>query len=338
MNIAIVTTYGNIYYNDKLFDPKACKIGQNLLLPGIILKKEMERLGHTFHTADMFNFNDIDVLIFQDLNNNSIFLLNSLTDYLKYFLKGKWKYDYLKKSFKCNKIIKRILIMQEPSTVCPQSYETKYHKFFDEILTWDDEKINQRKYHKFQYPQVPAMKEYKIPFCEKKLCTMIAGNKKGSVKNELYSKRYETILFFEKKEYEFDLYGFGWEDENLHSYCGSVDDKLHVLSKYKYAICYENMCGIKGYITEKIFDCFFANVVPIYWGADNVTDYIPENTFIDRRKYKSLNELYKFISSITEEQYQQYLDAIKHFINSKKFTDEFSIDAYVKRLADLILN
>lgn len=336
MNIAMVNTYGDIYYKDKLFDSKACKIGQNLLLPGIMLKREMERLGHTLHTADMFDINDIDVFIFQDLNKNSILLLNSLTDYLKYFLKRKWKYDYLKKSLASNKSVKKILIMQEPPTVCPQSYETKYHRFFDEILTWDDEKIVQEKYHKFQYPQVPAVIEYKIPFCGKKLCTMIAGNKKSNSKNELYSKRYETILFFEEKRYDFDLYGFGWENENLNSYCGPVDDKLRVLSRYKYAICYENMCGIKGYITEKIFDCFFANVVPIYWGADNVTDYIPENTFIDRRKYKSLNELYEFINSITEEQYLQYLDAIKEFINSESFKNSFSIDAYVNRMVKAI--
>lgn len=338
MNIAITNTYGNVYCNDKLFDLNTCKIGQNLLLPGIILKKELENLGHTFHTADMFKFDDIDVLIFQDLNKNSIFLLESPVDYLKYFLKRKWRYDYLKKSFKNNKNIKKILIMQEPEVVCPQSYKIKYHKFFDKILTWDDERANQGKYYKFQYPQIPITKQYKIPFYEKKLCVMIAGNKRSSEKNELYSKRYETIIFFEKKGYEFDLYGFGWENNNLNSYCGSVEDKLCVLSRYKYAICYENMCGIKGYITEKIFDCFFANVVPIYWGADNITDYIPENTFIDRRKYKSLDELYEFINSITEEQYKKYLGAIKRFINSNKFINEFSIDAYVKRLSNLILS
>lgn len=46
------------------------------------------------------------------------------------------------------------------------------------------------------------------------------------------------------------------------------------------------MRGEKGYITEKIFDCFFPGVIPIYWGAENVTDYIPQDTFIDRRNLK----------------------------------------------------
>ena len=30
MNIAIVNIYGDVYSKDRLFDPAACKIGQNL--------------------------------------------------------------------------------------------------------------------------------------------------------------------------------------------------------------------------------------------------------------------------------------------------------------------
>ena len=37
MNIAVATSYGNIYDNDKLFDLESCKIGENLLLPGILM-------------------------------------------------------------------------------------------------------------------------------------------------------------------------------------------------------------------------------------------------------------------------------------------------------------
>lgn len=43
MNIAIVNIYGDAYSEDKLFDINSCKIGQNLLLPGIVLKKELEK-------------------------------------------------------------------------------------------------------------------------------------------------------------------------------------------------------------------------------------------------------------------------------------------------------
>jgi hypothetical protein len=42
-----------------------------------------------------------------------------------------------------------------------------------------------------------------------------------------------------------------------------VDSKKNTLEKYKFSICYENARDIPGYITEKIFDCFFAGCVPI---------------------------------------------------------------------------
>ena len=48
MNIAVITPYGNVYNNDKLFDLSACKIGQNLLLPEILLKENLEKTGQIF--------------------------------------------------------------------------------------------------------------------------------------------------------------------------------------------------------------------------------------------------------------------------------------------------
>ena len=35
------------------------------------------------------------------------------------------------------------------------------------------------------------------------------------------------------------------------------------------------------YITEKIVNGFLANVIPIYWGSDNIYDYFNENSFIN---------------------------------------------------------
>ena len=152
-------------------------------------------------------------------------------------------------------------------------------------------------------------------FGDKKLCALISGNKKVSHKLELYSEREKTIRWFENNALDdFDLYGIGWDkytSENRYirflvlkvaklsklltpyfpSYKGMVESKLETLSKYKFAICYENAQMIPGYITEKIFDCFFAGCVPVYWGAPNITEHIPQNCFIDRRKFKSHEEL-----------------------------------------------
>ena len=62
---------------------------------------------------------------------------------------------------------------------------------------------------------------------------------------------------------------------------GTLTSKNQTMQMYKFSICYENARGLPGYITEKIFDSFLANV-PIYWGADNISKHIPDECFIDK--------------------------------------------------------
>ena len=336
MNIAYVTIYGDVYSKDRIFDINSCKIGQNLLAPGIQLKKEIEQKGYSFHTADMYKLEDIDILIFQDLSNNSKVTIRSFADRIKYILKGKKKEDYLWKAIKSPKKIEKVLIMQEPEVVCPLSYDTQYHKYFDKILTWNPDMLISDKYFLFHYPQPCPSKKYAVQYEKKRFLTMIAGNKSSNVENELYSKRREAISFMDKNNIEFDLYGIGWEKENLLCYKGVVDDKLETLSRYKFCICYENQCNINGYITEKIFDCFFSGVVPIYWGAKDVGKYIPDNCFIDRRKFKTLDELMEYLFNIKESEYNYYIRNIEKYISNDSFYKTFSADAYVKNILGIL--
>ena len=90
------------------------------------------------------------------------------------------------------------------------------------------------------------------------------------------------------------------------------------MKNYKFAICYENCQNVKGYITEKIFDCFASGTIPIYWGASNVTDYIPKDCFIDRRDFGSLDELYTFLKRMGKEEYDGYLQRSAAYLQSDK--------------------
>lgn len=45
---------------------------------------------------------------------------------------------------------------------------------------------------------------------------------------------------------------------------------------YKYLISIENSKS-DSYISEKFMDCIYQNIIPIYWGADNVEKYFGEN-------------------------------------------------------------
>ncbi len=103
------------------------------------------------------------------------------------------------------------------------------------------------------------------------------------------------------------------------------------LQKYKFSICYENAKDYSGYITEKLFDSFFAGCVPIYWGADNIFDYVPKDCFIDKRDFKTYKELYKHIKNMDDETYLGYLNNIENFFNSKQ-AEQFKISRYIETI------
>ena len=70
---------------------------------------------------------------------------------------------------------------------------------------------------------------------------------------------------------EMDVFGRGRERE--------VEDKWEGLAPYRYSLAIENTSK-EDYWTEKISDCFLSYTVPFYWGATNISDYFPEQSYI----------------------------------------------------------
>jgi hypothetical protein len=98
-----------------------------------------------------------------------------------------------------------------------------------------------------------------------------------------------------------------------------------LLKHYKFSVCYEDRHDVKGYITDKIFDCFAAGTIPIYWGASNITDYIPKECFIDRRDFKDFEAVMDYIRQVDAQTYQTYIDHMRTFLESdqaKLFSQE----------------
>lgn len=215
----------------------------------------------------------------------------------------------------------------EPNCVEPASYLTSNHNIYNAIFIMDDRFVGQNnKYIKLNYPHPYVyMIDDVVPFGAKKFCTLISGNKHSSYRHELYSERERAIRFFENHPNFFEFYGRGWPLRQYKNYKGEVYAKVDTLKKYKYCICYENSSDEPGYITEKIFDCFHAGCVPVYYGAPNVTQYIPENCFIDFRKFdKNYEKLLEYLKSITENQYNEYLNNIRQYLKTAQ-AQRFSI-------------
>lgn len=256
----------------------------------------------------------------------------------------------------------KILILEEGPLIHKDNWKLSNHDLFDIIYTWNDDYVDNIKYYKYNVHYVEKMR----PIVAKKtgFATMIARNKRAWGKYELYSTRREIIRYFEKHSPEsFDLYGQGWDShyfpsnvplvrllngrtfrpfrnlltENFPSWRGSIDDKFAILPNYKFCFALENSIGPTGYISEKIWDCFFSGTVPIYYGAPNVTDYIPEDTFIDIRKYSKIPTLVEYLNDMTENEYTGYLKRIEDFLDMS-VSGIFSVNYFVTSIVRILKN
>jgi len=110
--------------------------------------------------------------------------------------------------------------------------------------------------------------------------------------------------------------------------CYNSVELLNIFNKYKFIICFENSYE-DGYITEKIFNCFFAKTLPIYKGSLIIDQYINTQSFIDGRDIQTSIELLKILKS-DELLYNKY-------ITSKKISNSYNNENYQEELGNFIM-
>lgn len=272
----------------------------------------------------------IDTIDLCDLSATDIVVFYAFTFELKWLIRAVAQ----------NPKVKLINIPHEPAVVSPLHDEKILEAMpFDRILVWNDRLAGKGgPFVKFNYGE-PVIHETQIPmvpFSSRRLLAAIYSNKLSKHRSSLYSERARAFEFFARKTDDFDLFGVGWESSDLasivSSYRGKVDNKKAILKNYKFAICFENTRDYPGYITEKIFDCFAAGVVPIYLGAPNIEEYIPKECYIDFRDFRDYEHLYTFMLGIDEGSHRTYLDAVKKFVLTPEYYQFTS-----KRYAELVL-
>lgn len=316
--IAFHNLYEELNRDNRLFEQRDAPIGDDLLLPfGVLRQKGLEK-GIEVATIPVLPPEKIDAYVFIDMpaaDNQA---------YRQAVASGRPLY----------------LIILESRLVRPQNYDPANHLSFLKIFTYDDSIVDYERFIKLNYAfQLPTRISQSLTGKDK-LCVMIAGYKTASHPLELYGERLTAIHWFERHHPEdFDLFGVGWDagvagcrlPRSLTRRCGwlrrlgapafpswrgRVERKRDVMGRYRFALCYENIRDVPGYITEKIFDAFFAGTVPIYRGADNVTDHIPAGCFIDLRHFADYAALYRHLAGMPTERYLEHLAAIESFLKS----------------------
>jgi hypothetical protein len=204
---------------------------------------------------------------------------------------------------------------------------------------------------------------------DRKFLVMINANKLPRLyRQELYTERMRAVEFFSRTG-EIDLYGVGWAGPSLRLgrtrvpytfkriqrkwlevwdrvrpdprlvaarrvYRGLAASKAEVLGQYHFALCFENMI-LKGWMTEKLFDCFFAGTVPVYWGTPDIAEHVPAECFIDMRKFRDYEELRSFLKGLGRNEIQSYREAGREYLSSPQF-HPFTKEAFTDRLARLV--
>lgn len=327
------------YYRNRIFDIESSQNRDHAYEPYHLLKQMFQERGVTLNTYDYFKGGEEGeyALLFIDIPHD------------------------MERIVKRHHGVRSYLLLIESEIISPLSWQPSRHEYFEKIFTWNDELAGSFRYAKIQ---VPSWFPETVPppgSEQRKLCVMVAGNKRSRCDAELYSERVKVIRWFETNHpSDFDLYGFGWDERlftgprpirilnrsrilrrltapHFPSFRGAVADKVATLGGYRFAICYENVRDVPGYITEKIFDCFFAGCIPVYWGANNIADFIPPECYIDRRKFRSHEELHAFMVGLSEKEYLMYRTAIHEFLNSS-LAYRFSAECFARTIVSGMLD
>lgn len=108
---------------------------------------------------------------------------------------------------------------------------------------------------------------------------------------------------------------------------------INLMQQYKFVFVMENSV-LDGYITEKIFNPFFARTIPIYNGSPKIKNYINTKSFIWIKDHlKDLEDIKKYIIKISqsEEEYNKIL-------NMNKIAETYNDEDYSNKLKKFINN
>ncbi len=223
------------------------------------------------------------------------------------------------------KITDRSYLWQIESPISIKIPPTEIYKtYFNKIFTYHKPSCDGKKviHVPIPYNYEKIIKNY--DFSKKDILLMHVGT---FYQGYNYIQREKAISWFlENHPKDILFYGAEWHNlkqtlskkAQIHfekQYGGYIPDKIKTISRAKFVLAFENE-RFEDYVSEKIYDAMAAGSVPIYSGAPNITDYVPQACFIDFHKFKNHKELYKYISTMPKKTYKSYMNCIETFMKN----------------------
>jgi len=321
------------FYGNGLFDPRSQFNRDDALRPWFHLKERLDALGVSIDTADY-------LLDSRGPRGNA----NGANVYVSFGLRG--GYQTLAQR---DDVLLTAFYLFEVIAVEPEMYYAtpELARHFRRVYCW----TTADQLRPF-VPDVPPLEPFRIPMpfdrvlephwgrTDRHGIILVNSNKRAALADgELYTERLRALQYFSHHG-GIDLWGRLWEnglgdleaefgDAVRRSWRGPVDDKYEAMSRYRFAICYENMV-LNGWITEKLFDCLYSGVVPIYLGAPDIAEAVDPECYIDFRRFGSYESLDRYLASLTDAEYEGYRVAARDYLTSARFR-RFSPDAFSDR-------
>lgn len=84
-------------------------------------------------------------------------------------------------------------------------------------------------------------------------------------------------------------------------------NKRRMMQQYLFTLAFENQCE-EDYITEKLWGSLEAGTLPIYYGAPNIHDHVPEKSILSVGDYPSIEALAAHVNYLASNQsaYEEY--------------------------------
>lgn len=151
---------------------------------------------------------------------------------------------------------------------------------------------------------------------------------------DLYSERLRALQELGSSG-ELALYGVGWPQASdapvelrepiARSYRGPVADKHEAMSRHRWALCIENTC-FPGYVSEKLFDAMFAGAIPVYYGAPDVEEHVPSDTYLDLRDFTGYRDLWDALHQLSATESTALRRSAQEYLRSDVM---YSVDDFV---------
>lgn len=115
----------------------------------------------------------------------------------------------------------------------------------------------------------------------------------------------------------------------------SSPNNLKVVSRYKFCLCLEPMyhhLWSWDWMTERLLDCFKMKTIPVYIGCWNIEQKIPDEIYVDLRKFYNLNDAINSVKDMSKYEYDKKTNMAYEFYNDCKIGNILEIEKVLKSL------